>query len=123
MIVSLVTLAACSGMTTVDPIKSKIFTDDDYQAAVEALQTYFSDWEGCTMKKIGYAGDDVVNAEAKTRGYSPDCIIVLVTTFETDGEDHQNGLEANYTYEDYTWTFVRDDFTSLIWDHKDHGYG
>lgn len=123
MIVSLVTLVACSGMTTVKPIKSKIFTDEDYQAAVEALQTYFSEWEGCTMKEISYAGDDVVYAEAEIRGASPDCLIVLTSTFVTDGEDHQNGLEPNYTYEDFTWTFERADFTSKIWDHKDHGYG
>jgi hypothetical protein len=115
-------LAACGSMTTVNPIKSKIFEDEDYQAAVECLNEYFGDWEGCTMKEISYAGDDVVYAEAEARGVAPDCLIVLKTTFETDGEDRANGLEPNYTYEDYTWTFERTDFT-MPWEHVDHGYG
>ena len=122
MIATLLTITACGGMTTVNPIKSKIFEDKDYQAAVECLQEYFSSWEGCTMKEISYAGDDVVNAEADLAGVSPDCLIVLKTTFETDGEERENGLEPNYTYEDYTWTFERADFT-MPWEHKDHGYG
>ena len=122
MALMLACLTACGGMTTVNSMKSKIFTQDDYDAAVEALQEYFNEWEGCTMKEIGYAGDDVVNAEAENAGVSPDCLSVLVTTFETDGEERENGLEPNYTYEDYTWTFTRADFASP-WEHKDHGYG
>jgi len=115
-------LTACGGMTKVNPIKSLIFSDEDYQEAVTELQTYFSDWEGCTLKEISYAGDEVVEREAKAAGVKSDCLIVLNTTFETDGENHENGLEPNYEYKDYTFTFVRDDFTAP-WSHKDHGYG
>ena len=108
--------------TTFTPIQSRIFSDDDYQQATAALQEYVSDWEGITLHEISYAGDDTVKAEAKAAGVKPDCLIVLKTNFDTDGEDHQNGLEPNHTYEDFTFTFVRDDFT-MPWEHKDHGYG
>ena len=119
---TVIILTACSGMTKVKPIKSLIFSEDDYQQATEALQEYISDWEGITLHEISYAGDDTVKAEAKAAGVNSDCLIVLKTNFDTDGEDHQNGLEPNHTYEDFTFTFVRDDFT-MPWAHKDHGYG
>lgn len=114
-------LAACGGYT-VRAIKSKIFSDEDYQAAVECMTEYFNDWEGCTLKEVSYAGDDAVYAEAEIRGVKPDCLIVLLSTFETDGENHENGLNPNYTYEDYQWILERTDFT-MPWEHKDHGYG
>lgn len=121
MLLSTVLLTGCGGYT-VKPIKSKIFEDEAYQAAVDQMMIDFSEFEGCTMKEVSYAGDDVVYAEAEAAGVNPDCLIVLKTTFETDGEDHQNGLEPNFTYEDFTWTYTRTDFT-MPWEHKDHGYG
>ena len=43
--------------------------------------------------------------------------IVLIT----DGENHENGLEPNNTYEDYKWILTRNSSAEL-WEHKDHGY-
>ena len=112
---------------------------DDYDNAVQEVFTYFSDWEGCTMTEIGYAGDDAVKAEAEIRGLAPEQVMVLTSTFTTDGEDHQNGLEPNYTYEDYKWILTRnttpnytyEDYKWILtrntttepWNHEDHGYG
>ena len=96
--------------------------NDDYEAAVQEVMTYFSSFEGCTLKKIGYAGDAAVKAEADARGLAPEEVIVLTSTFETDGENHNNGLNPNYTYEDYTWTLTRDT-TAGLWEVTDHGYG
>ena len=79
-------------------------------------------FEGCTMKKIGYAGDAAVKAEADARGLAPEEVIVLTSTFETDGENHNNGLNPNYTYKDYTWTLTRHTSAGL-WEVTDHGYG
>jgi len=64
----------------------------------------------------------VVKAEADARGLAPEEVIVLTSTFETDGENHNNGLNPNYTYEDYTWTLTRDTSAGL-WEVTDHGYG
>ena len=122
MVLAIVSLSACSGMTTVESIKSEIFTDEAYQDAVTECQTFLSDWEGITVKKISYAGDDAVYADAEVRGEKPENLIILLVTFETDDEDHQNGLEPGTVYENYTFTFTRSDFT-MPWEHKDHGYG
>ena len=73
------------------------------------------------MSEIHYAGDDAVKAEAETRGMNVDQVMVLKCTFTTDGEDHKNGLEPNYTYEDFSWTLTRV-FKDDMWTVEDHGY-
>ena len=115
-------LVGCSGGVSVGGFSSKYMNSDDYEAAVQEVMTYFSSFEGCTMKKIGYAGDAAVKTEAKARGLAPEEVIVLTSTFETDGENHNNGLNPNYTYKDYTWTLTRHTSAGL-WEVTDHGYG
>ena len=115
-------LVGCSGGVSVGGFSSKYMNSDDYEAAVQEVMTYFSSFEGCTLKKIGYAGDAAVKTEAEARGLAPEEVIVLTSTFETDGENHNNGLNPNYTYKDYTWTLTRDT-TAGLWEVTDHGYG
>ena len=122
LLVVLLGLAGCGDAVSVGGFSSKYMNSDDYEAAVQEMMTYFNSFEGCTLKKVGYAGDAVVKAEADARGLAPEEVIVLTSTFETDGENHNNGLNPNYTYEDYTWTLTRDT-TAGLWEVTDHGYG
>lgn len=118
---SILCLVGCSA-TSVAAIKSSIYSDEEYQAAVEVMQEYFGEnFKGCTLKEVKYAGDDVVEQEAKTRGFDTDKIIVLETTFEVP-EDFQGALNPGETYEGFTWTLTRPDVNGL-WEHIDHGYG
>ena len=122
LLVVLFGLAGCGDAVSVGGFSSKYMNNDDYEAAVQEVMTYFSSFEGCTLKKIGYAGDAAVKTEAEARGLAPEEVIVLTSTFETDGENHNNGLNPNYTYKDYTWTLTRDT-TAGLWEVTDHGYG
>ena len=122
LLVVLLSLAGCGDAVSVGGFSSKYMNSDDYEAAVQEMMTYFNSFEGCTLKKVGYAGDAVVKAEADARGLAPEEVIVLTSTFETDGENHNNGLNPNYTYEDYTWTLTRETSAGL-WEVTDHGYG
>ena len=115
-------LIGCGGGVSVGGFSSKYMNSDDYEAAVQEVMTYFNSFEGCTLKKIEYAGDAAVKTEAEARGLAPEEVIVLTSTFETDGENHNNGLNPNYTYEDYTWTLTRTT-TAGLWEVTDHGYG
>ena len=115
-------LASCSGMVTVGAFKSNIYTQEEFDEAVAVVQEYFKDFEGCTMKEIAYAGDEAAEAEAEAQGMDFNQVIVLTSKFETDSEDHENGLEPDTTYEDYKWILTRSD-TGAPWEHKDHGYG
>ena len=122
LLVVLFGLAGCGDAVSVGGFSSKYMNNDDYEAAVQEVMTYFSSFEGCTLKKIGYAGDAAVKTEAEARGLAPEEVIVLTSTFETDGENHNNGLNPNYTYKDYTWTLTRHT-TAGLWEVTDHGYG
>ena len=122
LLVVLLGLAGCGDAVSVGGFSSKYMNSDDYEAAVQEMMTYFNSFEGCTLKKVGYAGDAVVKAEADARGLAPEEVIVLTSTFETDGENHNNGLNPNYTYKDYTWTLTRPTSAGL-WEVTDHGYG
>ena len=97
----MLSLAGCGSSVSIGGFSSKYFNSDAYDAAVQELMTHFDSLGGCTLKKIGYAGDEAVKAEAESRGLAPEQVMVLVSTFTTDGENHENGLEPNNTYEDY----------------------
>lgn len=100
-------LAGCGNSVSVGGFSSKYLDSDDYDAAVQELMTYFNSLSGCTLKKVGYAGDKEVKAEAEARGLATEQIIVLTSTFETDGTSRDDGLEPNKIYEDYRWILTR----------------
>ena len=121
LLAALLALAGCGDSVTIGAFSSKYFNGEDYDAAVQEVMAYFQNFEGCTLKTIGYAGDDAVKAEAENRGLAPEQVMVLTSTFETDGEDHHNGLEPDHTYEDYLWILTRHT-SAEPWEHTDHGY-
>ena len=121
LIVTVVCFAGCGSAIKVESFKSKYYDTEEYQAAVDEVMSYFTDFEGCEMSEIRYAGDEAVKAEAETRGMDCDHVMVLKCTFTTDGENHENGLEPDYTYEDYGWILTRE-LKDGMWTVEDHGY-
>lgn len=114
-------LVGCGGGMTVGSFSSKYFNNDAYEEAVQEVMRAADEFGGVTLKKIGYVGDDANKAEAEARGLAPEQVMVLTSAFETDGEDHQNTLEPNHTYEDYTWILTRNT-SAEPWILTDHGY-
>ena len=119
-------LVGCSGGVSVGGFSSKYIDSNQYDAAVQQFMTEFKSmagFEGCTLKKVGYAGDQVVKAEAEERGLAPEQVIVLTSVFETDGEDHGNGLDPNHTYDDYTCVMTRLSSADIFWEIAEFGNG
>ena len=114
-------LAGCSNSVSVGAFSSKYLDSDEYNAAVQELMTHFSSLSGCTLKKVGYAGDKVVKAEADAYGLAPERIIVLTSTFETDGASRDDGLEPNKTYEEYRWILTRISSVDPFWTIEEQG--
>ena len=117
-------LVGCKGGVSVGGFSSKYIDSDDYDEAVQQFMTEFESmagFEGCTLKKVGYAGDQAVKAEADAQGLAPERVIVLTTVFETDGEDHGNGLEPNHTYDDYTCVMSRLSSDDIFWEIAEFG--
>lgn len=121
LLVTVVCFAGCGSAIKVESFKSKYYDTEEYQAAVDEVMSYFTGFEGCEMSEIRYAGDEAVKAEAETRGMDCDHVMVLKCTFTTDGENHENGLEPDYTYEDYGWILTRE-LKDGMWTVEDHGY-
>ena len=117
-------LVGCSGGVSVGGFSSKYMDSEHYDEAVQQFMAEFESmagFEGCTLKKVGYAGDQAVKAEADARGLAPEQVIVLTAVFETDGEDHGNGLEPNHTYDDYTCVMTRLSSTDILWEIVEFG--
>ena len=117
----MLSLSGCGNSVSVGGFSSKYFNSDAYDAAVQELMTHFDSLGGCTPKKIGYAGDKTVKEEAEARGLAPERIIVLTSTFETDGTSREDGLESNKTYEDYQWILTRENSSALFWEIREQG--
>ena len=117
-------LVGCKGGVSVGGFSSKYIDSDDYNEAVQQFMAEFESmagFEGCTLKKVGYAGDQAVKAEADAQGLAPEQVIVLTTVFETDGEDHGNGLEPKHTYDDYTCVMTRLSSADIFWEIAEFG--
>lgn len=122
LLAALFSLAACGDAVSIGAFSSVYFNSDDYDAAVQEVMTAFKEYEGCTLKEIGYAGDEAVKAEAESRGLAPEQIIVLKSTFTTDDKDHGLVFEPNQTYKDYLWILTRSTSDDPFWTVADRGY-
>lgn len=120
MLALLIVFAGCESVT-VGSFASKYYNDDSYDSAVQEIMTTFDGYEGCTLKKVGYAGDKVVKAEADARGLGPEQIIVLTSSFTTDESYDGSDFEPDKTYEDYKWILTRSTSADPIWTIVDHG--
>lgn len=117
----MLSLSGCGDSVSVGGFSSKYFNSDAYDAAVQELMTHFDSLGGCTLKKIGYAGDKTVKEAAEARGLAPEQIIVLTSDFETDGSSREDGLEPNKSYEDYQWILTRGGSFDPFWEIGEQG--
>lgn len=119
-------LAGCGGNAkevTVLDMESELYTQEDYLAAVDAVKSYFQNFQGCTLKEISYAGDEKVQKEWEYilgfGDYSEG--IVLMSTFDVDKNGGDGSLEPNSTYYGWGWYLARRDGGS--WTVVTCGYG
>ena len=134
----LLTLCACGGNqeaadtettanggrvnVTVQNEESSLYTEEDIDAAVETVIEYFGqNFDGCTLTKLGYPGDDEAAFREWADQYDADEAIVLTSEFDVDETGGDGSLEANSTYSDWGWVLVRD--AGGDWRHATHGYG
>ena len=118
-------LSSCAGSVrgaVILPAESQIYSDEDIAAAVGVIMDLFrSGWSGCTLKEIGYAGDE------RTAAYrdwalrnDADEVIVLLSSFHVGPTGGDGSLNPNDTYTGWMWILVRQNGGE--WRHVDHGY-
>ena len=124
-LVGMLGLVACGGNTKnvkITDYSSEIYSDAEIDSAIDVAIDYFEKYfDGCTLTKITYWGDDKLDdfQEFAERNNADD-VIVLISDFEVDASGGDGSLEPNSTYTDWNWILVRTDGGQ--WEHVDHGY-
>ena len=124
-------LAACGGKDSggnIDNVyipdwkPSEIYSDDDVEAAFQAVKDYFkSEFGGCTLTKLYYPGDTYAGEfDAWAEQYSADEAIIILSSFDVDSSGGDGSFEPDSTYEDWNWILIRNG--GGAWKHVDHGY-
>lgn len=99
----------------IDYGQTKLFTEEDLDAAIKVIQEEISMWEGVTLKDIRYAGDETSNEKnlawmnelESGKNYTQVC--EFLTDIEVDENAPEGPWEAGQTYKDYTWFLARTD--------------
>ena len=130
--VVLLSLNSCAGDTseaTIVPIKSDVYTTEDYEDAIQVVFDEFKDnFNGCTMKEIRYMyneeRDSIDGGEREymddyAKEYGVDEAIVLEVDFKT-GSNPRTGLNDNDTYDFYNFILARNHGEK--WTVMDAGY-
>jgi len=123
--VVVLSLTACGGnikeVKTHD-VESEMYTKEDITAAIETIKKEFkSNWKGCILTEIYYAGDEksVAFQDWADRN-GADEVLVLLSSFDVDSSGGDGSLNPNSTYSGWNWILVRTDGEN--WKHVDHGY-
>ncbi len=105
----------------INEVSSTLYSKEDIDNAIQTIKNEFKEeWDGCTLKEIGYIGDEKNNTYIDwAKRNNKEEVIVLISNFETDSSVN-NGLNPNDEYEDWTWILVRN--RNENWKHVDHGY-
>ena len=118
-------LSACDGNVSevnTHNVESEMYYEEDIRAAIDTIKKEFkSDWKGCTLTEIYYAGDDrSKDHQDWADRNNADEVIVLLSSFNVDSSGGDGSLNPNSTYSDWNWVLVRT--SGGQWQHVDHGY-
>lgn len=109
---------------TVDYGRSKIYSENDLDAAIDMIEQEVGMWDELTLKSIRYAGDESVTDEnlKKMKELDSSQNFTQVCQILTDLEVAENApggiWEPGKTYKDYSWWLARTDggqWSLLTW--------
>lgn len=100
-------MAGCRG--NVSDVKvleytSDIYSKEEIEAAIDTAKKYFrSEFSGCTLTEITYAGDDKISSyEDWAVRNDADEVIVLISSFDVDSSGGDGSLNPNSTYSNWS---------------------
>lgn len=102
---------------------SSIFSKQEIQDAIDSVKAKFKEFDGCTMTHIWYDEENTRDAAIESTedyGVSNTNIIIIESDFDVDSSGGDIGLNANSSYEDWSWTLTRKDKDSS-WEVVDYG--
>lgn len=122
---AMLTISGCnSNIKNVEiiDVDSEIYSDTEIKSAIDTVEEYFeSNFEGCTLTMLKYAGDDHNKASDEwAKRYDAEKAIVLLSSFDVDSSGGDGSLNPNSKYDNWQWILVENE--SGTWEHVDHGY-
>ncbi len=101
----------------VDYGASKLYAEPDMDSALDAILAEFKNWDGCTLQRFAFAGDDAcgadeleyVNGLREEGAEAFDQAIVFTTDFHSPSAEKSEGTawEPDTDYKDWTWHLGR----------------
>ena len=117
------TLINVQASAQIDYGTSKIYTREDMNAAIVLIKNQFSQWKGCKLRNIRYAGDGCNSAEnirwlneiGNTGIVGGDCekkyveVMEFLSDFYASKDVKKYGLTFNpdFEYKDWQWWLAR----------------
>ena len=103
-------------------VPSELYSQADIDSAIEVIKGEFpTDWKGCTLTEIYYAGDDESKAHQEWADrHNAEEVIVLLSSFDVDSSGGDGSFNPDSTYSGWAWILVRSG--KGPWMHVDHGY-
>ena len=110
-------LYACGGgdvsEAVIDYGESELYGAKELEAAARAVLKEFSDFDGCVLHTLEYAGDDVSVRELEhSRSLDGDRSFVQCVVFTSSFHSPEEGggtWEADREYTGWTWTLAREE--------------
>ena len=125
LLTAMLTLSGCSSNikdVEIIDVDSEIYSESEIKSAIDTVEDYFkSNFDGCTLTMLKYAGDDNNKASKKwAKQYDAKKAIVLLSSFDVDSSGGDGSFNPDSTYKDWQWVLVENE--SGKWEHVDHGY-
>lgn len=125
LLTAMLTLSGCSNNikdVEIIDVDSEIYSESEIISAIDTVEEYFkSNFDGCTLTMLKYAGDDHNKASKKwAKRHDAEKAIVLLSSFDVDSSGGDGSLNPDSTYKDWQWILVENEDGK--WEHVDHGY-
>ena len=114
--------ASVSDAYTTEFVESEIFTQEDIDRAIETVVDIFDNgWEGCHLRQLSYAGDEIIKREMKYHGdaFKEGELILIKTVFYVDKHGGDGSLNTDFTYDNWYW--ILEKTSGGRWVEFDHG--
>jgi len=100
----------------VKPISSEMYTEQDYNDAVDCVKNFFPSFETCELLELSYAGDEETKLETKYSQNESEEYMILKSDFYVKPlevfQNENSAWQRDYTYTDWGWMLCRTKGTS-----------
>ena len=100
---------------------SELYSEMDLKDAADAIKKEFSNFEGCTLHSLTYAGDERSNKEAEYH-ISVDVIYDEYAVFDSSFHSPKKSSGAWTADTEYTWSWVLGRNDKCVWKVINYGY-